>query len=63
VLTDDIVRMTTLTGTAEAIAAQLRALEAAGLRNVSFWPPPHLTREVVVEVEEVLMPLLESTAA
>jgi alkanesulfonate monooxygenase SsuD/methylene tetrahydromethanopterin reductase-like flavin-dependent oxidoreductase (luciferase family) len=58
VLTDEIVRMTTLTGTAEEIAAQLRALEAAGLDNVSFWPPPHLTREFVLSIEQQVMPLM-----
>jgi alkanesulfonate monooxygenase SsuD/methylene tetrahydromethanopterin reductase-like flavin-dependent oxidoreductase (luciferase family) len=63
VLTEEIVRMTTLTGTAEEIAARLRPLEAAGLRNVSFWIPPHLTREVVLTVEEQVMPLLHATPA
>jgi len=63
VLTDEVVRMTTLTGTADEIAAQLRALEAAGLDNVSFWIPPHLTRDVVLTVEEQIMPLLHRTAA
>jgi alkanesulfonate monooxygenase SsuD/methylene tetrahydromethanopterin reductase-like flavin-dependent oxidoreductase (luciferase family) len=62
-LTDEIVRMTTLTGTAQEIAEQLRALEAEGLRNVSFWTPPHLTREIVLEVAEQLMPLLAATPA
>lgn len=63
VLTDEVVRMTTLTGTAEEIAAQLRALEAAGLKNVSFWIPPHLTREVILTVEEQIMPLLHGATA
>lgn len=61
VLTDEIVRMTTLTGTAEEIAAQLRALEAAGLRNVAFWPPPHLTREFVLSIEQQVMPLMAAS--
>jgi len=63
VLTDEIVRMTCLVGTAEGIAAQLRTLEAAGLDNVSFWIPPHLTREIVLTVEEQIMPLLHPTTA
>jgi alkanesulfonate monooxygenase SsuD/methylene tetrahydromethanopterin reductase-like flavin-dependent oxidoreductase (luciferase family) len=63
VLTDEIVRMTTLTGTAEEIADTLRALEQAGLDNVTFWIPPHLTREVVVDVAEQVMPLLTPSAA
>jgi 5,10-methylenetetrahydromethanopterin reductase len=63
VLTDEIVRMTTLTGTAEEIVRVLRGLEAAGLKNVSFWIPPHLTREVILETEEHLMPLLRGAPA
>jgi 5,10-methylenetetrahydromethanopterin reductase len=63
VLTDEIVRMTTLTGTAEEIAATLRKLEDAGLDNVSFWVPPHLTREIVVDIAEQVMPLLTPSAA
>jgi alkanesulfonate monooxygenase SsuD/methylene tetrahydromethanopterin reductase-like flavin-dependent oxidoreductase (luciferase family) len=63
VLTDEIVRMTTLTGTAEEIAAVLSDLESAGLSNVSFWIPPHLTREVVLEVESKLMPLMANVSA
>ena len=58
VLTDEIVRMTTLTGTAEEIAARLRDLETAGLTNVSIWAPPRRTREVVLEVERQIAPLL-----
>jgi 5,10-methylenetetrahydromethanopterin reductase len=58
VLTEEIMRMTTLTGTAPEIAAKLRELERAGLDNVSFWIPPHLTREVINEVERDVMPLL-----
>jgi alkanesulfonate monooxygenase SsuD/methylene tetrahydromethanopterin reductase-like flavin-dependent oxidoreductase (luciferase family) len=63
VLTEEVVRMTTLVGTAAEIAERLRGLEAAGLKNVSFWIPPQLTREVILTVEEQIMPLLEPTAA
>jgi alkanesulfonate monooxygenase SsuD/methylene tetrahydromethanopterin reductase-like flavin-dependent oxidoreductase (luciferase family) len=63
VLTEEIVRMTTLTGTAAEIAARLDALAAAGLGNVSLWFPPPLTREGVLEVEREIMPLLSSAAA
>jgi alkanesulfonate monooxygenase SsuD/methylene tetrahydromethanopterin reductase-like flavin-dependent oxidoreductase (luciferase family) len=63
VLTEEIVRMTTLTGTAEEIAAVLRDLESAGLTNVSFWIPPHLTRDVVLDVESKLMPLMQNVSA
>jgi alkanesulfonate monooxygenase SsuD/methylene tetrahydromethanopterin reductase-like flavin-dependent oxidoreductase (luciferase family) len=58
VLTEEIMRMTTLTGTAAEITERLRALEAAGLANVSFWIPPHLTRTVVDEVASTVMPLM-----
>jgi alkanesulfonate monooxygenase SsuD/methylene tetrahydromethanopterin reductase-like flavin-dependent oxidoreductase (luciferase family) len=58
VLTDDIVRMTTLTGTAGEIAAMIRNLEAAGLRNLTLNPPPHLVRSVVRDYAERIAPLL-----
>jgi alkanesulfonate monooxygenase SsuD/methylene tetrahydromethanopterin reductase-like flavin-dependent oxidoreductase (luciferase family) len=63
VLTEEVVRMTTLIGTATEIAEQLRALEAAGLDNVTFWIPPHLTRSVICDVEEQVMPLLRDVPA
>lgn len=63
VLTDEIVRMTTLTGTAGEVADVLRGLEQAGVDNVSFWIPPHLTREVVLEIERELMPRLAQSAS
>jgi hypothetical protein len=61
-LTDAIVRSETLTGSAAEIAAQLRAFEAAGLRNLTVWAPPHQTREVVLEIEREIMPLLRSAS-
>jgi len=63
VLTDELVRMTSFVGTAPEIAAQLAALEAAGADNVSFWIPPPLTRKVILEVEEQIMPLVAALAA
>lgn len=63
VLTDEIVRMTTLTGTAEDIAGILRRLEAAGLDNLSVWIPPHLTRQVVLDIERQIMPLMAGSPA
>lgn len=62
VLTDEVVRMTSLTGTAEDIAAQLSALHQAGLDNVSFWIPPRLTRSVILDVEAKVMPLVRARA-
>jgi 5,10-methylenetetrahydromethanopterin reductase len=58
VLTDDIVRMTTLTGTADEIAAVLKRLEAAGLRNVTLNPPPHRVRETVDAYADQVAPIL-----
>ncbi|MFF4253959.1 LLM class flavin-dependent oxidoreductase [Streptomyces sp. NPDC001663] len=58
VLTEEIIRMTTLTGTAREIADILRALEAAGLRNIALNPPPHLAREAIREYAEKIAPLL-----
>lgn len=63
VLTEDVVRMTSLIGTAEEIAAHLHRLEATGLRNVTFWIPPHLTRSVISDVEEQIMPLMHRSPA
>jgi alkanesulfonate monooxygenase SsuD/methylene tetrahydromethanopterin reductase-like flavin-dependent oxidoreductase (luciferase family) len=58
ILTDEIVRMTTLTGSAEEIAERLSELARAGLRNLSIWAPPPLTRAVVTEVSDQIAPLL-----
>jgi 5,10-methylenetetrahydromethanopterin reductase len=58
VLSDEIVRMTTLTGSAEEIAQRLRALRDVGLSNLSIWAPPPMTREVVREVSQRIAPLL-----
>jgi len=63
VLTEEIVRMTTLTGTAGEIAAVLRRVADAGLRNVAFPIPPHLTREVIVDIETKVKPLLDDGPA
>ncbi|MEV6338839.1 hypothetical protein AB0M12_29505 [Nocardia vinacea] len=58
VLTEEIVRMTTLTGTLEEIADVLLRLEGLGMSNVSLWIPPSSFQEVVLDVETKLMPLL-----
>ena len=62
VLTEEIMRGAVLVGTAQEIADVLNGLEAAGLRNVSFWAPPHLTREVVLDIETKIMPLVNGGA-
>jgi 5,10-methylenetetrahydromethanopterin reductase len=58
VLTDEIVRMTTLTGTAEEIVTVLKRLESAGLRNIVLNPPPLLVRETVRMYADKIAPLL-----
>jgi 5,10-methylenetetrahydromethanopterin reductase len=63
VLTEEVVRMVALVGTAEEIAAHLQRLEGAGLNNVTFWIPPHLTRSVISDVEMQIMPLMHRAAA
>ena len=63
VLTEEIMRMTTLTGTPEEIAAQLRRLESAGLGCVLLCIPSSVMREVILDVEEKIMPLMASIAA
>ncbi|MEV6338843.1 LLM class flavin-dependent oxidoreductase [Nocardia vinacea] len=61
VLTEEIVRMMSLTGTASEIAAQLRLMEAAGLKDLMISIPPSAFRETVLDVEKHLMPLLTPT--
>ena len=63
VLTDEIVRMTTLTGTADEIAGVLKRLSAAGLQNVTLNPPPHRVRETVDAFADHIAPLLVETPA
>lgn len=58
VLTDDLMRQTTLTGTAEQIASTVSGLESAGLSNVTVWIPPLLTRTGVRDIAQRLMPAL-----
>ena len=61
VLTEEIMRATMLVGTAQEIADVLTRLGALGLRNVSFWIPPHLTRQGVLDIEEKVMPLVDAS--
>ena len=62
-LTEEIVRGISLTGTAQEIADRLRQLEAAGLKNLSLCIPPDEFRNVVVDVEEQVMPLMAPAVA
>lgn len=63
VLTEQIVRDISLTGTADEIAARLRRMETAGLKNLSLCIPPSVFRESVLAVEEQLMPLMRQAVA
>lgn len=58
VLTEEIIRMTTITGTIDEVAATLHGLQAAGVDNITLNPPAHLCREIILEAEQRLMPLL-----
>jgi alkanesulfonate monooxygenase SsuD/methylene tetrahydromethanopterin reductase-like flavin-dependent oxidoreductase (luciferase family) len=56
VLTEEIIRARTLTGTADEIIEQLCAYESAGLRNITMYARPEYLRETVLEVEEKILP-------
>ncbi len=58
VLTEEIMRASMLIGTAQEIADVLNDLQSAGLRNVSLWAPPQVTRDVVLDIEQKVMPLV-----
>jgi alkanesulfonate monooxygenase SsuD/methylene tetrahydromethanopterin reductase-like flavin-dependent oxidoreductase (luciferase family) len=60
VLTEEIMRATTLTGTAQEIAGTLSRLQDAGLHNVSFWVPPEHTRDVVLALARKVKPATAS---
>ncbi len=63
VLTEELIRMVTLTGTLDEVTTTLRRLEVAGLRNVSLWVPPQLTRQTVLDIERRVMPTLAGVPA
>jgi alkanesulfonate monooxygenase SsuD/methylene tetrahydromethanopterin reductase-like flavin-dependent oxidoreductase (luciferase family) len=56
ILTEEIIRATTLTGTPDEVVEQLRALEQAGLSNVTLNFPNRFIREAVLEIGEHVMP-------
>lgn len=58
VLTEDLMRQTTLTGTTEQLVHTLSGLESAGLSNVSVWIPPQLIRNGIRDIADLLMPAL-----
>lgn len=62
VLTEKIIRMTTLTGTADEIVAHLQAMEDAGLKNFTIWAPPNQVRDVIKDVAEKIMPRLTGSS-
>ena len=62
VLTEAIIRMTTITGTLEEVAETIRGLQAAGLNNLTLNPSRPVCREIMSEAAEKLMPLVETTS-
>ena len=63
VLTEEILRMIAVVGTAEEIVDQLRALQDKGLKNVTFTIPRSCVRETVLAIEQQIMPHLVPTTA
>jgi hypothetical protein len=58
VLTEDIIRMTTITATLDEVVGVIRSLDAAGLDNLTLNPPPPLAQEMILEATEKIMRLL-----
>ena len=52
----EAIRGTCLVGEADQIAAQLRAMEAAGIRETVIEPPADFQREVFRDFAELVMP-------
>lgn len=63
VLTEEIIRATTMTGTAEDIAANRKAMQDMGLKNATFWAPQGLARELVTTIKDQIVPLMEPEPA
>ncbi len=61
VLTEEIIKMTTITGTLDEVVDVIRGLEAAGLDNLTLNPPPPLAREIISETAEKIMPMLAAS--
>ena len=62
VLTEEIMRMVAVVGTAQEIATQLREIELAGADNITFNIPQSAMRQQIVEIEEHIMPLMAHTS-
>jgi alkanesulfonate monooxygenase SsuD/methylene tetrahydromethanopterin reductase-like flavin-dependent oxidoreductase (luciferase family) len=58
VLTDQIVRACTMTGTKDEVIEKFRALADAGLKHVTMWTPPQTTRATIDDVSKHLIPAL-----
>jgi 5,10-methylenetetrahydromethanopterin reductase len=58
-VTREAIEATCMVGTAEDLAARLRALDAAGLTQVMLLPPLACKEKVLTDVAERVMPLLE----
>ncbi|MBI2963222.1 MAG: LLM class flavin-dependent oxidoreductase [Deltaproteobacteria bacterium] len=55
-VTPDAIRAGCLVGTPEEIIAQLRAVEKAGVREITLWPPMDHERKVIRDFAELVMP-------
>jgi alkanesulfonate monooxygenase SsuD/methylene tetrahydromethanopterin reductase-like flavin-dependent oxidoreductase (luciferase family) len=55
-VTPEAIRNTMVVGTPEEITGQLRALERAGLKEVTFLPPADYQRKVFRDFAEMVMP-------
>jgi hypothetical protein len=51
-VTPEVIRATTMTAAAEDLLERLRALAAAGVKQVAFIPPPEAFSEFVRELGE-----------
>lgn len=57
-VTKELIESSCIVGTAPQIADRMRALEAAGLRQVMVLPPLHVKEAVLRDLSEQVMPLL-----
>ena len=57
-VTKELIESSCMVGTPEQLAADLRALEASGLRQVMLLPPLAVKEQVLIDVATKVMPLL-----
>ena len=54
-LDDQRLRANSLTGPADMLLDEIRALEAAGVNNVTLWAPPGKVRETIAEFSQEII--------